>query len=119
MRALLRSKGFFWLATRHHMGINWSFAGHVARVHPAGNWLAAVSPERRPQTPDIADYVATYWQEPFGDRRQELVFIGMNMPKDDMLRQLNAALLTDDELALGETGWKLFIDDFPQWQQSA
>lgn len=119
MRTLLRSKGFFWLATRHHIGINWSFAGHVARVHPAGAWLAAAPRENRPQTPEIADYMAEYWQEPFGDRRQELVFIGMKMPKDDMLQQLNAALLTDDELALGETGWAVFRDDFPEWQMQS
>ena len=117
MRTLLRSKGFFWLATRPDRGINWSFAGRIARVHPAGVWLASLPRERWPQTPDVIDYVNTYWQEPFGDRRQELVFIGMNMPKGDILRQLNAALLTDKELALNEVGWKRFRDDFPEWSR--
>ena len=116
MRTLLRSKGFFWLATRPQMAINWSLAGHIARVQPAGNWLAATASERWPLTDDVKEYVEMYWQEPFGDRRNELVFIGMKMPKDTMLRQLDAALLTDDELALGEAGWGVFPDDFPVWQ---
>lgn len=116
MRAVLRSKGFFWLATRHDTGINWSLAGHVARVSPAGTWLAATPESHRPSGPEIDDYMAEYWQEPFGDRRQELVFIGIQMPKDAMLKKLNAALLTDAELALGEAGWQLFPDPFPVWQ---
>ncbi len=116
MLKVLRSKGFFWIATRHDTGINWSLAGHVARVSPAGNWLAGTPEHMRPQGPQVDEYMAEYWQEPFGDRRQELVFIGIQMPKEVMLEQINAALLTDAELALGEGGWQLFPDDFPIWQ---
>ena len=116
MRTVLRSKGFFWIATRHHMAINWSLAGHVARVSPAGIWLAATPEHLRPQGEQVEEYLAEYWQEPFGDRRQELVFIGMDMPKDAMLARLNAALLTDAELMLEEIGWQLFPDPFPVWQ---
>ncbi len=116
MRMVLRSKGFFWIATRHDAGMNWSLAGHVARVSPAGNWLAGTPETLRPQGPQVDEYIAEYWQEPFGDRRQELVFIGIQMSKEAMKKQLNAALLTDDELTLGEGGWQLFPDDFPVWQ---
>jgi Putative GTPases (G3E family) len=116
MRTVLRSKGFFWIASRNDMAMNWSLAGHVARVSRAGTWLAATPDEHWPRTEQVADYLEQYWQEPFGDRRQELVFIGMRMPKADMLAQLQAALLTEAELALGEAGWMLFPDDFPVWQ---
>jgi len=115
MWTVLRSKGFFWLASRHDTAINWSLAGHVARVSPAGTWLAAVPEHLRPQGEQVADYLEQYWREPFGDRRQELVFIGMEMPTETMLKQLHNALLTDAELALGEAGWMLFTDDFPVW----
>ncbi|NJL53787.1 GTP-binding protein [bacterium] len=116
MQTVLRSKGFFWLATRHDTGINWSLAGHVARVSPAGTWLAGTPEALRPQGPQVDEYIAEYWQEPFGDRRQELVFIGIQMPNETMMEQLNAALLTDAELALGEDGWQLFPDNFPEWR---
>jgi G3E family GTPase len=119
MQKVLRSKGFIWIATRHDSGINWSLAGHIARVSPAGNWLAATPEAMRPQGPQVDEYIAEFWEEPFGDRRQELVFIGQNMPKEVMQEQLHAALLTDAELALGESGWERFPDDFPVWQMQS
>ncbi|XWX03118.1 zinc metallochaperone GTPase ZigA [Aggregatilineales bacterium SYSU G02658] len=116
MRTLLRSKGFFWLASRFDVGINWSFAGRIARVSPAGRWLAATPHDQWPRTADVADYLEKYWEEPFGDRRQELVFIGMDMPKDEMLRLLNDALLTDEEMAASPNDWARLPDPFPRWQ---
>jgi G3E family GTPase len=116
MQTVLRSKGFFWLASRNTTAVNWSLAGQVARVSPAGNWLAAVLEHQRPSTPNVTDYMAQYWQEPFGDRRQELVFIGMAMPQASMLAQLQAALLTDAELTAGEQHWSVYPDPFPVWQ---
>lgn len=119
MENVLRSKGFFWIATRHDTAINWSLAGRVARVSPAGRFLAATPTHLQPQGTHVDEYKAEFWQEPYGDRRHELVFIGIQMPKDEMLAQLNAALLTDDELALGEAGWEIFPDPFPIWQMQA
>ncbi len=116
MQHVLRSKGFFWLATRHNSGMNWSLAGHIARVSPAGDWLAGTPQLSWPPSEQIKDYLAEYWQEPFGDRRQELVFIGMDMPQDRMLNQLEAALLTDKELDLGEISWQTLTDEFPLWE---
>jgi G3E family GTPase len=110
---VLRSKGFFWLATRHNEGISWSLAGNVARIASAGSWFAATPKRMRPQGPEIDEYLSEYWVEPYGDRRQELVFIGIQMDKEAMLAELNAALLTDAELALGEAGWQHFPDPFP------
>jgi G3E family GTPase len=116
MKSVLRSKGFLWIATRHDMGITWSLSGHVARVAPGGTWFASVRDDQRASGPEVDAYVAQHWQEPYGDRRQELVFIGIDMPKDEMLRELDAALLTDDELSMGRFGWLLFSDPFPLWQ---
>ncbi len=113
--SILRSKGFFWLASRNDTAINWSLAGKVARVSPAGTWFAATPENMRPQGADVDDYLAQFWQEPFGDRRQELVFIGIKMPKEAMIAQLNAALLSDDEIEIGALGWVLFPDPFPVW----
>jgi G3E family GTPase len=116
MKGLLRSKGFFWLASRHNFGINWSFAGRIARVSPAGKWLATIPKEQWSPTVDVAEYVEKYWQEPYGDRRQEVVFIGMNMNQDTIIKKLNDALLTDAELKQGTVAWAKYSDPFPRWQ---
>jgi G3E family GTPase len=116
MLKVLRSKGIFWLATRHSSGIRWSLAGHVARVSPAGQWLAATPAAQVPDTPQMAEYRARYWDGEFGDRRQEIVFIGQQMDETAMRHALQAALLTEAELALGAAGWQQLPDPFPQWE---
>ncbi|MCA9915291.1 MAG: GTP-binding protein, partial [Anaerolineae bacterium] len=113
MGSVLRSKGFFWIATRHDEGIRWSLAGSMARISPAGSWFAATPVRMRPKGPEIDEYLREYWEEPYGDRRQELVFIGIQMAKEALIADLQAALLSDAELALGEEGWQLFPDPFP------
>lgn len=119
MEKVLRSKGFFWIATRNNVAINWSLAGRIARISYGGQFLAGTPAHLQPQGAHVDEYKAQFWQEPYGDRRQELVFIGIQMPKDEMLAQLNAALLNDAELALGEFGWEIFPDPFPMWELQA
>ena len=116
--SVLRSKGYFWLASRHDSGLNWALAGRTARVSPAGTWLAATPEAQRPQGPHVDEYIADYWEEPFGDRRQELVFIGQHMPKDELIAALYDALLTDEELAAGEVTWRQYPDPFPVFQMA-
>ena len=76
---ILRSKGFFWVAADHRIAYEWAQAGRVSSVNVAGMWWAAMPRERwsfpdgqRPdQQPD--------WHERFGDRTQQIVFIGQKM----------------------------------------
>ena len=119
METVLRSKGFFWIATRNNTAFNWSLAGRVARVSYGGQFLAGTPAHLQPQGDHVDEYKATFWQEPYGDRRQELVFIGIDIPQQAMIEQLNAALLTDNELASGETGWEILPDPFPIFQTQA
>jgi len=55
------------------------------------------------------------WQEPHGDRRQMLVYIGQDLEKEKMLTELRACLLDDHEMALGPEKWENFNDPFPEW----
>jgi G3E family GTPase len=112
---LLRSKGFFWLASRHDMAGTWSQAGGIMHHAAAGRWWAAVPPEQWPDDPLILTEIKQDWAEPFGDRRQELVFIGQQLDEATLRAELDACLLTDEELAEGPDVWRHYEDRFPAW----
>ncbi len=111
---VLRSKGFIWLATRHDEAYQWSIAGRIARFNFMGRWWATVEQSQWPDTPDYRDYIQANWQEPFGDRRQEIVYIGMEFDRAALAAQLEACLLTDDELRQLDQAADVFVDPFPQ-----
>jgi len=110
---LLRSKGFFWLASRPEHAGNWSQAGGVMHHGLAGRWWVSVPQEQWPA--EYLDDIESQWAEPFGDCRQELVFIGQNVDAKKVCLELDACLLTDAELAAGPVAWRNYRDDFPQW----
>jgi hypothetical protein len=89
--------------------VNWQLAGRTFYFEPAGYWQAAVLPAG--QKPADAEG----WQEPWGDRRQELVFIGQDLRKDQLLGALQACLLTDKEMAGGPEAWARMDDPLPEW----
>ena len=110
---LLRSKGFFWLASRPEWVGSWSQAGGTMQHGCQGRWRVSIPRDEWPE-----EYVAkieSHWQAPFGDCRQELVFIGQNMDSERTRRELDACLLTDVELVQGEAAWRQYEDEFPEW----
>ena len=112
---LLRSKGYFWLASRNTMIGLWSQAGGSAEYRPAGFWWAATPKSSWPDDDETWRSVMKDWEEPHGDRRQMLVFIGQDLEKEKLLAELEACLLNDRELAMGEERWAKFRDPFPEW----
>ena len=112
---VIRSKGHFWLATRMEAAGSWAQASRIARFDQAGFWWAAIPESQRPDNDEFVTYMAGVWQQPWGDRRQEIVFIGANMDREALIADLDAALLTDAEMALGQQGWRAFPDPFPKW----
>jgi G3E family GTPase len=114
---VIRSKGFFFLATRmQHVG-EWSHAGGIRRVESAGFWWAAMGKDRWPTAPDSLALIKKNWAEPFGDRRQELVFIGTaGMDQAAITATLDACLLTEAEMALKPSKLASLKDPFPQWE---
>jgi G3E family GTPase len=116
-KKVVRSKGYMWLATRNDYGAMWSQAGTSCKLEPAGRWLCAVSEDEWPvNTPDDRKRYEKMIEGEYGDRRQEFVVIGKEMDKAELISVLNAALLTDDELAGGMESWRHFTDPFPEWQ---
>ena len=112
---VIRAKGHFWIATRPDWAAEFSLAGAISTVVPLGGWWASVPKERWPTHPDALSEVATVWQEPWGDRRQELVFIGAGMDQAALTARLDAALV--EETAFTPAVWTGLADPFPQWGQ--
>ena len=112
---LLRSKGYFWLATRPEFAGQWSQAGGIARYGFAGMFWKAVPKENWPEDEDYLASIEKQWEEPFGDMRQELVFIGQGLDKDAMTEALNDCLLSEEEVLLGKAYWKTLPDPFPAY----
>jgi G3E family GTPase len=113
---VLRSKGLFWLATRMELNGVWSQAGGACRVEPGGYWAAALSQDEWPD--EERDLIAKLWEEPYGDRRQEIVLIGQDMDAAALRAALDACLLTDAEFALGPEVWAAFADPFAGWMSA-
>ncbi|MFM7071730.1 MAG: GTP-binding protein, partial [Planctomycetota bacterium] len=114
LSGVLRSKGFCWLATRHDEALLWSQAGCSVTLGPEGHWWAAVPKDDWPD--DEAERMAVMedFAGPYGDRRQELVFIGIDIDRQAIERQLELCLLSDEEFAAGPEVWNLWSDPFEQ-----
>lgn len=108
----IRTKGFVWLASHHDLCGIWNQAGRLMKLEPIGRWWAAVPQTKWPDQPALRKEIKKDWDMIHGDRRQELVFIGIGMDKDPMVQALNGALLTDEEMALGPGGWRGFPNPF-------
>lgn len=116
---LIRSKGFFWLASRPDWVGTWHQAGGIAHYAFTGLFWHSVPGEQWPQDPELQAIILSDWAEPYGDKRQELVFIGQQLDRASLQQQLQACLLTDSELALGEEGWQEWSDPFPTTEVAA
>ena len=114
---LIRSKGYFWLASRPQFAGQWSQAGGIAHYGFAGMFWMAVPRENWPTDPDSLEAINQLWVEPFGDMRQELVFIGQDLDQAGMTKALNACLLSEEEMLEGKAMWMSLPDPFPAWSE--
>lgn len=115
---LIRSKGYFWLASRPEFCGQWSQAGGIARYGFAGMFWKSIPKENWPTDEDSLSEIKKQWVEPFGDMRQELVFIGQNLDEKSMRTALNRCLLSEDELLKGKSYWTTLNDPFPLWEEN-
>jgi len=108
---LLRSKGFFWIATSNDVIGAWQQAGNVLRIVAEMPWMCLMpddvldSANKELVKQDMTMPNGEEYE--FKDRRQEIVFIGHRMKQDVIQELLDSCLLTDEEMALGpDDGWK-------------
>lgn len=109
---ILRIKGFCWFANRPHNVCFWSQAGPALNLEVKGSWWADTPKDQWPRQSDSLDWIQAHWKEPWGDRRQELVIIGVELDPQQVARFLDATLLTDSELELGVDVWRNLEDPF-------
>ncbi|MGL6211414.1 MAG: GTP-binding protein [Paracoccaceae bacterium] len=116
LAGVIRAKGHFWLATRPDWAAEFSLAGSLSQVRPLGTWWVSLPDSRWPQDAEGRATIQAKWDEPWGDRRQELVFIGSGMDQVALTAALDAALVAEDQL-LPEV-WAGLADPFPIWRRA-
>ncbi len=109
---VVRSKGFFWLATKMNWIGGWSQAGGSCTFEAAGTWWVTAPKEYWPHDKESISRIEENFQEPYGDRRQEIVIIGMNMDREGLTKMLDSCLLTNEEMQQGPDVWASYPDPF-------
>ncbi len=107
---LLRAKGFLWLADTHDLMTTFSHAGNLVTMAPRGLWTALESKAYR-GTKEEKSKLCKDWVAPWGDRRQELVFIGQDLNHTVIQELLDECLLSDEEFEKGVDYWKATMGD--------
>jgi len=114
---ILRAKGHFWLATRPEWVGELSQAGPLVRHQAMGLWWAAIDRSQWPEDPHWRDLIESRWHPQFGDRRQELVFIGIDFDEQAIRQRLESCLI--DAPGMAPEQWQQLVDPFPKWQMES
>ncbi|MBY0412872.1 MAG: GTP-binding protein, partial [Bdellovibrionales bacterium] len=112
---IIRSKGFFWVATKPSVVGLWSQAGRTSTLEARGQWLASMEiSDWEVDEEELAEVKKT-WDKDYGDRVQEIVFIGQKLLstnlKSELVKKLEDALLTDEEIKKGKDYWNSHLQD--------
>jgi len=110
---VLRSKGLLWIASRNDWAYDWSQAGCSIRMNPAGYWWAAAPMEEWPEDEESREEIRSKFVGDYGDRHQELVFIGQGLDQPRIESILDCCLVTKSEYAEGPDVWSDFDDPLP------
>jgi len=115
---VVRAKGFFWLATRPDYVGELSQAGVLVRTNKRGRWWSAVPRSYWPAEPDWHQAMQPYLDAEWGDRRQEIVFIGVNpMDQAKITAELDHCLVPEQQFT--PQNWQKLVDPFPSWSVAA
>ena len=112
---LLRSKGVIWLATRPNQMGYWSQAGQFIALEGGGEWWVETPETEWPSDPAEQAAIRSRFVDGLGDRRQELVLIGIDIDSDRLKAAFDQCLLTDAEFNAGPAAWRRYRDPFESW----
>ncbi|MEM7448851.1 MAG: zinc metallochaperone GTPase ZigA [Myxococcota bacterium] len=114
LTGVLRGKGFFWVAADHRVAYEWAQAGRVSNVSPSGMWWAAVPRQHWEHPPGERPDQQPDWHPRFGDRNQQLVFIGQQMDEASIRARLDACLLDKRLASANSAAWAELRNPFPE-----
>lgn len=114
---VIRAKGHFWISTRPDWVAEFSLAGALSSIKPLGTWWASVPEDRRPTHDSAQAYMKAHWQDPWGDRRQEIVFIGAGIDWPALKARLDNCLVPT-VAAVGPDNLPDYPDPFPIWRRA-
>lgn len=107
---VVRAKGLVWLAANGDLAATISQAGPSIQFGPAGYWLATLPEEQQLEVLATEPDMKSRWDERWGDRMNEVVFIGIGMNRADIEARLDRCLLTTDEM---QQDWSSFNNPLP------
>ena len=112
---IIRAKGFFWISSRPNFVGEVSQAGAFVRHQGIGKWWAAVNEEQWPDDKSFRLNINKIWAKGYGDRRQEIVFIGLKNEMNESLikNKLDGFLIKNYSINLANT--LKYKDPFPEW----
>lgn len=110
---VLRAKGFFWVAADHRIAYEFAQAGGVKSVTPVGMWWAAVPRDQWPFPKDQSPDQQPNWHPRYGDRHQQVVFIGQNLNQEEISKRLDACLLDNTLASEDSNAWSQMPNPFP------
>lgn len=110
--SIVRAKGIVWSARHQDVALLLSQAGSSAKIEPVSYWVAALASTQQQDVFQQSPEVLEDWDEEFGDRMTQLVMIGIDLDKKDIIKQLDSCLLTDEEF---RNPWELLQDPF-NWE---
>ncbi len=113
---VIRAKGHFWISKRPGCVAEFSLAGALSSVKPLGTWWVSVPKENWSDHESARAYMQQYWQEPWGDRRQEIVFIGAGIDWPALKARLDACLVPATATS-GSDDLPDYPDSFPAWRR--
>lgn len=114
--SIIRAKGLLWLASRPNDAINYSQAGGSSRIERAGVWWCSMPYSERIRYSSFVynqKEIESKWDKNWGDRMNELVFIGQNINKNEMISDLESCLINNEEQTLFNKK-HFFNDPFPK-----
>ncbi|MCH5586375.1 GTP-binding protein [Shimazuella sp. AN120528] len=109
--SIVRAKGIVWIATRNDVAFLLSQAGPSIQLGALSHWIAALPSNQQEWYKKEDPELLKRWNEPYGDRMNELVLIGVDMEKEQIVEELDELLLTDEEM---KQEWHTFPDPLPK-----